>query len=120
MGLSKQKASYVKNISNFFLLNKVKIKNWKNLPDDKIINELTSIKGIGTWTAEMFLIFSLGRPNVFPIKDLGLLKAISINYKKKLPLQQSFLIKLKKKWHPWCSVATWFLWRSIDPIPVSY
>tara|TARA_Y100000590_G_scaffold376307_1_gene441766 strand:+ start:1184 stop:1810 length:627 start_codon:yes stop_codon:yes gene_type:complete len=120
LGLSKQKASYVKNISNFFLLNKVKIKNWKNLPDDKIINELTSIKGIGTWTAEMFLIFSLGRPNVFPIKDLGLLKAISINYKKKLPLQQSFLIKLKKKWHPWCSVATWFLWRSIDPIPVSY
>ena len=120
LGLSKQKASYVKNISNFFLLNKVKIKNWKNLSDDKIINELTSIKGIGTWTAEMFLIFSLGRPNVFPIKDLGLLKAISINYKKKLPLQQSFLIKLKKKWHPWCSVATWFLWRSIDPIPVSY
>lgn len=120
LGLSKQKASYVKNISNFFLLNKVKIKNWKNLPDDKIINELTSIKGIGTWTAEMFLIFSLGRPNVFPIKDLGLLKAISINYKKKLPLQKSFLIKLKKKWHPWCSVATWFLWRSIDPIPVSY
>ena len=120
LGLSKQKASYVKNISNFFLLNKVKIKNWKNLSDDKIINELTSIKGIGTWTAEMFLIFSLGRPNVFPIKDLGLLKAISINYKKKLPLQKSFLIKLKKKWHPWCSVATWFLWRSIDPIPVSY
>ena len=120
LGLSKQKASYVKNISNFFLLNKVKIKNWKNLHDDKIINELTSIKGIGTWTAEMFLIFSLGRPNVFPIKDLGLLKAISINYKKKLPLQKSFLIKLKKKWHPWCSVATWFLWRSIDPIPVSY
>ena len=68
----------------------------------------------------MFLMFSLGRPNIFPIQDLGLLKAISLNYKKKLPLTKSFLFKLQKKWDPWCTVATWFLWRSIDPISVNY
>ena len=68
----------------------------------------------------MFLMFSMGRPNIFPIQDLGLLKAISINYNKKLPLNNNFLIQLKKRWDPWCSVATWFMWRSIDPITVNY
>ena len=68
----------------------------------------------------MFLMFSLGRSNVFPTKDLGLLKAISINYKKKLPLSNLFINKLKRKWEPWCSVATWYLWRSIDPVNVNY
>ncbi len=120
IGLSRQKASYIINISLFFINNKNKISKWSSLDDDKIIEHLTSIKGVGKWTAEMFLIFSLGRSNVFPIQDLGLLKAISINYNKKLPLNKSFLKKLKKNWDPWCSVATWFLWRSIDPIPIDY
>jgi len=120
LGLSRQKANYIKNISNYFLNNKKKINNWNKLSDEEIIKDLVSIKGIGTWTAEMFLMFSLGRPNIFPIKDLGLLKAISVNYNKKLPLNYKFLDKLKKKWDPWCSVATWFLWRSIDPIPINY
>ena len=120
LGLSKQKSSYIKNIANFFIKNKKRIKSWPFLDDYLIIEDLTSIKGIGVWTAEMFLMFSLGRSNIFPVQDLGLLKAISINYKKKLPIKKLFLNKLKKNWSPWCSVATWFLWRSIDPATVNY
>ena len=120
LGLSKQKSQYIKNISIFFIKNKKRINHWKYLEDEIIIKELISIKGVGTWTAEMFLMFSMGRPNIFPIQDLGLLKAISINYNKKLPLNNNFLIQLKKRWDPWCSVATWFMWRSIDPITVNY
>ena len=120
MGLSKQKASYIKNVANFFIQNRQRIKEWPNLHDDIIINDLVSIKGVGVWTAEMFLMFSLGRPNVFPVRDLGFLKAVSINYNKKLPISDMFLKKLKKEWDPWCSVATWYLWRSIDPVPVNY
>ena len=120
LGLSRQKVLYVKNISHYFLENKKRIKNWHQLSDEEVIQDLITIKGIGIWTAEMFLMFSLGRPNIFPINDLGFLKAISINYNKSLPLNKKFLDKLKKKWDPWCSVATWYLWRSIDPIPVNY
>ena len=120
LGLSKQKASYIKNVANFFIQNRQRIKEWPNLHDDIIINDLVSIKGVGVWTAEMFLMFSLGRPNVFPVRDLGFLKAVSINYNKKLPISDMFLKKLKKEWDPWCSVATWYLWRSIDPVPVNY
>lgn len=120
LGLSRQKSSYIKNIANFFIKNKKRIKQWPNLNDDEIINDLTSIKGIGVWTAEMFLMFSLGRPNIFPIQDLGLIKSICINYNKKTPLKKSFINKLKVSWDPWCTVATWFLWRSIDPVPVNY
>ena len=120
IGLSKQKSSYIKNTANFFLKNKKKIKQWPNLNDDEIISDLTSIKGIGVWTAEMFLMFCLGRSNIFPVKDLGLMKAICINYNKKMPVSKSFLEKLKSSWDPWCTVATWFLWRSIDPLPINY
>ena len=104
----------------FFLKNKQKIKQWSNLNDDEIIEDLISIKGIGVWTAEMFLMFCLGRSNIFPIKDLGLMKSICINYNKKMPISKSFLKKLKNNWDPWCTVATWYLWRSIDPLPVNY
>jgi len=120
IGLSKQKSSYIKNIAYFFLKNKQRIKQWSNLNDDEIIEDLISIKGIGVWTAEMFLMFCLGRSNIFPIKDLGLMKAICANYNKKMPISKSFLKKLKNNWDPWCTVATWFLWRSIDPLPVNY
>ncbi|MBI28743.1 MAG: DNA-3-methyladenine glycosylase [Pelagibacteraceae bacterium] len=120
IGLSKQKATYIKNIGNYFIKNKKRIKRWSKLKDNEIIDDLTSIKGVGIWTAEMFLIFSLGRSNVLPLKDLGLLKSISINYNKKMPPKEYFLKKLKNDWDPWCSVATWFLWRSIDPVPVNY
>jgi len=119
-GLSKQKISYIYNVSNFFLKNKNFISNI-DLYDEIIIKEkLISIKGIGNWTIDMFLLFSIGNANIFPSGDLGFIKAISKSYKKKLPLKESYLKNLKNKWTPYSSIATWYLWRSLDPIPVSY
>ena len=119
-GFSKQKVNYILNLANFFIKNKKIEKKWKKMDDKKIIEDLIKIKGIGKWTAEMFLIFYLLRPNIFPIADLGLHKAISINYKTKYPLQKLEIKKFKKKWSPWSTVATWYLWRSLDPISVKY
>ncbi len=89
------------------------------MDDEAVIAELTQVRGIGRWTAEMFLIFSLLRPDVFPLDDLGLQKAIRRAYfKKKVSL--STIAKLGNAWRPWRSVATWYLWRSLDPLPVEY
>jgi len=87
---------------------------------EEVIDDLIKIKGIGRWTAEMFLIFYLLRSNVFPCTDIGLLRAISINYNLKYPLKDSEIKKFKKKWMPWSTVATWYLWRSLDPVSVEY
>ena len=119
-GFSKQKANYIFNLANFFLINKEIEQKWKKMDDEKIMDSLMKIKGVGKWTAEMFLIFYLLRPNVFPKNDLGLHKAISINYKTKYPLKEIEMEKFRKKWDPWTTVATWYLWRSLDPIPVKY
>jgi len=119
-GFSKQKVNYLLNLAIFFEKNKNIEKKWKKIEDEKIIEDLVKIKGIGRWTAEMFLIFYLLRPNIFPSADLGLLKAISINYNLKYPLKDSEIKKFKKKWEPWSTVATWYLWRSLDPISVKY
>ena len=119
-GFSKQKASYLINLSNFFKKNLNIEKKWKKNDDETIIEDLIKIKGIGRWTAEMFLIFYLLRPNIFPSADIGLLRAISINYNLKYPLKKAQIKKFKKKWEPWSTVATWYLWRSLDPIPVKY
>ena len=119
-GLSKQKILYIKNIANFYLENK-KFINEINKADDLYIREnLIQIKGIGNWTVDMFLIFTHGSSNIFPTGDLGFIKAISKHYKKDLPLDDKFLSNLLKRWSPYSSVATWYLWRSLDPIPVSY
>ena len=119
-GLSKQKILYINNIANFFLENK-KFINEINKADDIYIREnLIQIKGIGNWTVDMFLIFTHGSSNIFPTGDLGFIKAISKHYKKDLPLDDKFLSNLLKRWSPYSSVATWYLWRSLDPIPVSY
>ena len=119
-GFSKQKINYLLNLANFFKKNKNIEKKWKKIEDEKVINDLIQIKGIGRWTAEMFLIFYLLRPNIFPYSDIGLQKAVSVNYNLKYPLKESEVKKLKKKWQPWLTVATWYLWRSLDPIPVKY
>ena len=119
-GFSKQKANYLLNLANFFEKNKNIEKKWKKSEDEKVIEDLTKIKGIGRWTAEMFLIFYLLRPNIFPSADIGLLRSISINYDLKYPLKESEIKKFKKKWVPWSTVATWYLWRSLEPIPVKY
>ena len=119
-GLSKQKSMYIKNISSFFIKNKNFIKNINKYDELFIKEKLIEIKGVGNWTADMFLMFSFGSPNIFPDGDLGFLKAISKAYKKDLPLNINYLSKLKKRWSPYNSIATWYLWRSLDPIAINY
>ncbi len=119
-GLSKQKILYINNIADFFIENKKFIYEI-NISEDQYIREkLIEIKGIGNWTVDMFLIFTHGSSNIFPTGDLGFIKAISKHYKKDLPLDDNFLSTLLKRWSPYSSIATWYLWRSLDPIPVSY
>ena len=119
-GLSKQKTEYINNVSIFFLKNKKFIKQIHNYEDEFIRNKLIQIKGVGNWTIDMFLIFSLGFNNIFPEGDLGFLKAISKAYNKNIPLDKNYLNKLKKRWSPYNSLATWYLWRSLDPLPINY
>lgn len=120
IGLSRQKILYLKIIAKEFLNKTLDIKNLQKMSDDEAIKNLVRIKGIGIWTAQMFLIFNLNRPNIFPFSDIGLIKAISNNYKKKYPLKKNELDYFKNKWHPYSTVATWYMWRSIDPVPVAY
>ena len=119
-GLSRQKILYVRNISKFFLQNKKFIKNINKSSEEEIYNNLIEIKGVGNWTIHMFLMFSYGSSNIFPTGDLGFLKAISKLYKVQLPISERKLKLLYKKWSPYSSQATWYLWRSLDPIPVNY
>ena len=120
VGLSRQKILYINNISEFFIQNKKFIKNINKFSEAETREKLILIKGVGEWTADMFLIFGLGKSNIFPKGDLGFLKAISINYKKNLPLTNNYLNLLFNKWTPYNTLATWYLWRSLDPIPISY
>ena len=119
-GLSRQKILYIRNISKFFLQNKNFIKNINKFSEEEIYNHLIEIKGVGNWTIHMFLMFSYGSSNIFPTGDLGFLKAISKLYKVQLPISERKLKLLYKKWSPYSSQATWYLWRSLDPIPVNY
>ena len=119
-GLSRQKIMYIRNISKFFLQNKKFIKNINKSSEEEIYNNLIEIKGVGNWTIHMFLMFSYGSSNIFPTGDLGFLKAISKLYKVQLPISERKLKLLYKKWSPYSSQATWYLWRSLDPIPVNY
>ena len=119
-GLSRQKITYLKSLSKAFIEREIKPHKWSNYSDREIIEELTKIKGIGQWTAEMFLIFNLCRPDVFPADDLGLIKGICKCYNMKYPISKDHAIKMSIKWKPYRSVATWYFWRSLDPIPVEY
>ena len=119
-GLSRQKILYIRNISKFFLQNKKFIKNINKSSEEEIYKNLIEIKGVGNWTIHMFLMFSYGSSNIFPTGDLGFLKAISKLYKVQLPISERKLKLLYKKWSPYSSLATWYLWRSLDPIPVNY
>jgi len=121
-GLSMQKINYMRNIATYFSERKVTENYWAERGDAEIMAELTSIKGIGSWTAEMFLIFHLARPDIFPVKDIGVLKAIDLHYypdakKRKSPAEYQ---QLAKQWAPYRTVATWYLWRALDPVPVAY
>ena len=119
-GLSRQKIGYLKIIAKAFKNKSFDIKKLKRMDDESAINYITKLKGLGVWSAEMFLLFNLNRPNIFPIKDIGLLRAISKNYKTSYPPSKRFLNKISKLHNGYRSVSTFFLWRSIDPVDVAY
>lgn len=119
-GLSQRKAEYGRDLAAHFVHGRIHACDWVDMPDEAVIAELTAVRGIGRWTAEMFLIFNLMRPDVFPVDDIGLQKAVWRYYfdGEKQPL--STLRAQGKIWAPWRTVATWYLWRSLDPVIVSY
>ena len=119
-GLSRQKVSYLKNIAKNFKNKSFNIKKLKQMDDDLAIEYITKLKGLGIWSAQMFLMFNLNRPNIFPLKDIGLLRAISKNYKISYPPSQKFLNKISRLHSGYRSVFTWYMWRSIDPVDVEY
>lgn len=119
-GFSGQKVVYAKNLAQYFSQPHVTADYFAALSDDEVIAELTSIKGIGRWTAEMFLIFHLLRADVYPLQDLGMIKAIERYYSKGRKLSKAELIAMSEVWKPYRTVATWYLWRALDPVPVAY
>jgi len=119
-GLSRQKAKGIKELSKKFLNKSFNPKLINNMSDEQAIEYLSSLRQIGKWSAEMILLFTYNRPNIWPIQDIGLLRAISNNYKKKYFPPKNFVNKLNIKFSPYCSVATWYLWRSIDNEPIQY
>jgi DNA-3-methyladenine glycosylase II len=119
-GLSARKVEYLRDLARHFADGTVHVRQWQQMDDEAIIEELVAIRGIGRWTAEMFLIFHLMRPNVLPIDDLGLIKGISVNYFSGEPVTRAEARELGDAWAPYRSVATWYIWRSLDPLPVEY
>ncbi|MCZ8173771.1 MAG: DNA-3-methyladenine glycosylase 2 family protein [Burkholderiaceae bacterium] len=119
-GLSARKCEYLHDLAGHFADGRAQPARWGALGDEAIIAELVAIRGIGRWTAEMFLIFHLLRPNVLPLDDLGLLKGISLNYFSGEPVSRADARDVAEAWAPYRSVATWYIWRSLDPLPVEY
>jgi DNA-3-methyladenine glycosylase II len=119
-GLSDRKVEYVADLAQHFADGRVHVHKWPEMDDEAIIAELVEVRGIGRWTAEMFLIFNLLRPDVFPLDDLGLQKGIRVAYFGGRKVSVRTMKRLGETWRPWRSVATWYLWRSLDPVPVEY
>ena len=130
-GLSERKVEYLKDLASRFRGGEIDPARWKTMGDESVIAELVEVRGIGRWTAEMFLIFNLLRPDVFPVDDIGLLRAIALNYAGEGDSQdqgaasggrqaKAAAAAIGERWRPWRSVATWYLWRSLDPLPVEY
>lgn len=117
-GLSYMKIFYIKDLSHKIETKQLRLVKMKDLSDEEVIAELTMVKGIGRWTAEMFLIFSLGRQDVLPVGDLGLKKGIQRLYSMKELPQKEQMEKIAEKWRPYRSVATWYLWRSLNQFDI--
>jgi DNA-3-methyladenine glycosylase II len=115
-GLSGQKCAYLTDLAERFASGALDPASWNALDDEALIAELTQVKGIGRWTAEMFLIFYMARPDVLPLDDIGLQRAMSLQYNAGKPLSKLKIRRIAKAWTPWRSVATWYLWRSLDPL----
>ncbi len=119
-GLSRQKVFGIKNLAKQIIDKSFNPKLISNMNDEEAIIYLSNLRQIGRWSAEMILLFTFNRSNIWPIQDIGLLRAVSKNYKKNYLPPEKFINTLKKKFSPYCSVATWYLWRSIDPEPIQY
>jgi DNA-3-methyladenine glycosylase II len=119
-GLSRRKAEYIADLAHHFIDGSLHAAAWSEMEDEAVVAELVQVRGIGRWTAEMFLIFNLLRPDVLPLGDLGLQRAICLNYFKGRAVSPRTMRRVAAAWTPWRSVATWYLWRSLDPIPVEY
>lgn len=119
-GLSARKVEYLVDLALHFSNDQLHVGQWADMEDEAIIGELVAIRGIGRWTAEMFLIFHLKRPNVLPLDDAGLQHGISQCYFSGEPVSRSEVREVAASWAPYCSVATWYIWRSLDPVPVAY
>jgi DNA-3-methyladenine glycosylase II len=119
-GLSRQKIAYITHIAEAFLEKKLHPPDWEKMTDEEVIKQLTSIRGIGIWTAQMFLIFYLHRPDILPLADLGLLNAIQCHYAQERKLSKEEITSLAQVWKPYRTVATCYLWRSLDPVAVQY
>jgi len=119
-GLSHQKITYLKNIAKSFKNKSFNVKDLKKMNDEHAIDYITELKGLGVWSAQMFLMFNLNRPDIFPTQDIGLIRAISKNYKTSYPPSDRFLNKISKMHKGYRSVFTWYMWRSIDPVDVEY
>ena len=119
-GLSDRKTEYIADLAQHFADGRIHARDWPRMSDEEIIAELTDVRGSGRWTAEMFLMFNLLRPDVLPLDDLGLQKGIRVSYFKGRKVSLARMRKLGERWRPYRSVATWYLWRSLDPVPVEY
>ena len=130
-GLSLRKVEYLRDLAARFHSGEVDPTHWSSLDDEAVIAELVRVRGIGRWTAEMFLIFNLLRPDVFPVDDIGLVRAFALLYPGEFAPQvrdapaagwqaRAAAAEIAERWRPWRSVATWYLWRSLDPVPVEY
>jgi DNA-3-methyladenine glycosylase II len=119
-GLSARKAEYIRDLARHFASGRLDPSTWPALDDGALIERLVDVKGIGRWTAEMFLIFHELRADVFPVDDIGLQKAVALHYHDGERMTPSALAAFGERWRPWRSAATWYLWRSLDPIPVEY
>ena len=119
-GLSARKVEYLVDLALHFDSGRIHVKQWDGMDDEAIIAELVAIRGIGRWTAEMFLMFHLLRPNVLPLDDVGLINGFSLNYFSGEQVSRSEAREVAEAWAPWRSVATWYMWRSLEPLPVAY
>ena len=119
-GLSARKVEYLVDLASHFTTGQIHVERWATMSDAEVIDELTAVRGIGIWTAEMFLIFNLLRPDVLPLDDIGLQRAVADFYHDGERLTRRALLTFGERWRPWRSVATWYLWRSLDPVPVEY
>ena len=119
-GLSDRKVEYIADLAQHFADGAVQVHRWPEMADEDVIADLTQVRGIGRWTAEMFLMFNLLRPDVLPLGDLGLQKGIRLAYHRGRKISLKTMRSRGESWRPWRSVATWYLWRSLDPLPVEY